>query len=381
MYMRKKICFVVSTPATAKAFLSNHIKELSRFYDVYLVANIAENENILLDLPVIEIKNVPIYRKINIFKDIKSLVLLKKYFSENKFDVVHSVTPKAGLIAMLSAKLAKVKHRIHIFTGQVWHTQSGFMKRLLMFLDKCIVWSATDILVDGASQRHFLIENKIIKESNSKVLGKGSINGVDTDIFVPNINIAKEVREELNIDEDSIVFMFLGRLNKDKGIIDLVDAFIILKKKYANIRLLIIGPDEENIITQIKSKYNELDSIVFYGATSFPYRMLQACDVFCLPSYREGFGTSVIEASLLEKPIICSDTYGLKETIIENKTGLRHKVGDVDSILKAMHFYIYDDKSRILFGRNGRKYVLENFSGKMLVEKWVQFYKELMNDV
>jgi glycosyltransferase involved in cell wall biosynthesis len=377
---RNKICFVVASPFTAHVFLKNHIKELTKFYDIYLVANFEGFDKINLNnLGIKEFKHIPIARDINLRKDLISLFLLRKYFRYKKFAAVHTVTPKAGLLGVFAARLVNVNKRIHIFTGQVWYTKTGLLKKMLMWLDSFIVWNATDILVDGESQRQFLIKNNIVKTSNSTVLGKGSISGVDTNRFQPNEAVKKEVRQELGITENEVVYMFLGRMNKDKGINELAIAFNTLNKKYNNVRLLLVGGDEKNMTKTIQQKVDNIEAAIFYGVTPTPERLLQACDVFCLPSYREGFGTSVIEASLLEKPVICSDTYGLMETIIENKTGLRHKVADVDSLFYQMEKLVNDNKLREELGREGRNYVLENFSAELISEKWLGFYKSKLN--
>jgi glycosyltransferase involved in cell wall biosynthesis len=375
--MKKKICFVVSSPFTAKAFLVNHIKALAVFYDVYLIANF---ENVNLDifkgLPITEIKNVAIPRDISLGKDFKVLLSLKSYFKEMEFDAIHTVTPKAGLLGIFAARLGCVKTRIHIFTGQVWHTKKGFFKQLLMVLDRFVVWNATHILVDGESQRQFLIQNNIVKDSNSFVLGRGSISGVDISRFFPNEDEKKSVRKELGISDSDVVYMFLGRMNVDKGIRELAQAFEKLNSQYSNLKLLLVGDDEGNMTEYIKKTITSLDKVIFYGSTPSPEKLLQACDVFCLPSYREGFGTSVIEASLMEKPVICSDTYGLAETIVENITGLRHKVADVESLYIQMEKLVEGAELRSKLGIGGRAYVLENFSAKQITEQWLEFYKK-----
>lgn len=377
---RKKICFVVPSLGTARVFLKNHIEELSAYFDIYLVANVHKEEMIFFtELPIKEIKNIKITRGISLISDFSALLNLCSYFKTMKFDAVHTVTPKAGLLGILASHLVSISNRIHIFTGQVWHTKKGVYKYFLMFLDRFTVWNATHILVDGQSQRQFLIKNKIVKETNSFVLGKGSISGVDTNKFIPNAFLKKEVRDELGIKENEVVYMFLGRMNSEKGIKELAEAFNSLRKKHANVRLLLVGDDEENMTPIIMQKVKDIESVIFYGVTPKPERLLQACDIFCMPSYREGFGLSVIEASLLEKPIICSDTYGLMESIIENKTGLRHKVADIDSLYLAMEKLFNDKNLVIALGKGGREYVLENFSAKIISEKWVEFYKKMFN--
>ena len=375
--MRKKICFVVSSPITAKAFLINHIKALSVFYDVYLIANFEnQSTDFFNNLPLKEIKNISIARDIHLFQDLKALLELRSYLKKMRFDAVHTVTPKAGLLGILAARLSGVKNRIHIFTGQVWHTKKGVFRSLLMFLDRFIVWNATHILVDGESQRQFLIKNKIVSDYNSFVLGKGSISGVDVTRFLPNNDEKKAIRNELGISEGHVVYMFLGRMNIDKGIRELAQAFEKLNIKYSNVKLLLVGDDEENMIPYIKKTVTFLDNVIFYGITPSPEKLLQACDVYCLPSYREGFGTSIIEASLMEKPIICSDTYGLMGTIVENQTGLRHKTADVNSLFIQMEKLVQNNELRNNLGKEGRKYVMNNFDSKLISEKWVEFYKK-----
>jgi len=373
--MKKKICFVVSAPITAKAFLIKHFEYLSKEFDITLVANFETQAD--FEVPFVKnTKHIAIHRSINPLKDFLALIQLYFFFKKESFHVVHSVTPKAGLLAMMSSWLSRIPTRIHIFTGQVWHTQSGFKKQFLKFLDRLLVWFTTHILVDGQSQRQFLIANKIITDKNSKVLGKGSISGVDVQKFNPSSEIRNLYRTQLNFQNNDIVFAFLGRMNTDKGILDLAKAFQKLHADFPNVKLLLIGFDEENMQEKIREMHTE--NIIYFGSTPKPQEVLQAADVFCLPSYREGFGTSVIEASLLELPIICSDTYGLAETIIENKTGLRHEVKNVAQLYNQMKLLVQNEETRTVLGKNGRQYVLEHFSADEISLQWLTFYKDIL---
>ena len=377
--MKKKICFIVSSPLTAKAFLLKHFEVLSEEFEISLVANF-ENEdlNTYKTLPLVHIKSIGIYRSINIIQDLKSLWHLTSYLKKMQFDAIHTVTPKAGLLGILAGKLAGTKNRIHIFTGQVWHTKKGFFKLVLKSIDKIIVKSATIILVDGESQKQHLIENKIVNKNNAFVLGKGSISGVDVNRFVPNEAVRKQMRSKLNLSNNQVVFMFLGRFNLDKGLIDLARAFQHLRIKNKGAVLLLVGFDEENLESKIRDIVNDKTEVIFTGSTSKPEDYLQAADVFCLPSYREGFGTSIIEASLMKLPVICSDTYGLMETIVENETGLRHKVKNINSLYTQM-VKLMDVQMRNEFGENGRNYVLNNFSAEIISKEWLEFYRLTLN--
>ncbi|RBA27879.1 glycosyltransferase family 4 protein [Flavobacterium tibetense] len=374
----KKICFVVSAPITAQAFLLKHFEYLSKEFDITLVANFETQAD--FEIPFVKnTKHIAIQRSIHPIKDLLALIQLFFFFRKESFHVVHSVTPKAGLLAMTAAWLSRIPIRIHIFTGQVWHTQLGFKKQFLKFLDRLLVFFTTHVLVDGQSQRQFLIANKIITDKNSKVLGKGSISGVDVQKFNPSSAIRNLYRAQLNFQHNDIVFAFLGRMNTDKGILDLAKAFQMLSADFPNVKLLLIGFDEEHMQEQIRK--TQIDNIIYFGPTPKPQEVLQAADVFCLPSYREGFGTSVIEASLLELPIICSDTYGLTETIIENTTGLRHEVKNVNQLYNQMRLLTEDATTRSYLGKNGRQYVLDHFSADEISLHWLKFYKTILNNV
>lgn len=376
--MKKKICFVISAPETAKVFLVRFFVELSQDFDIYLVVNCQDNSSISFVYPYVkEVKNIKICRNISVYKDLTALLFLASYLFQMQFDSVHSVSPKAGLLGILAAKIAGVPVRIHTFTGQVWHTKTGFLKYLLKNVDHFIVYCATHIIVDGESQRQFLVVNGIIKENNTKFSNKPGVSCVDTDKFTRNDIVRYNYRKELNVSNET-VFLFLGRLNVDKGVLDLAQAFSELTKKFSNTRLVFVGPDEENLQLKIQEICNQNASVIFYGATSKPQDVLQMADVFCLPSYREGFCESIIEASSLEIPVICSDTYGLMGTIVDDVTGLRHKVANVASILVQMEKMIENQDLRKELGKNGRQYVLNNFSAKIFTKRWVDFYKEVL---
>lgn len=376
--MKKKICFIVSTPYTAKAFLEAHFEVFSGFYDVYLVGNLDDSEiKDYANVHLIEIKHIPIHRKINIVQDIKALFLLTKYLKKNKFDAINTFTPKAGLIGITSGTLAGIKNRVHFFTGQVWHTKAGFFKRFLILLDKIVVALSTKVLVDGKPQQEFLVQNNIITSSNSKVLGRGTISGIDHDKFCPKPEIRQGLRASLNYKDDDIVFLFLGRLNIDKGILDLAQAFKRLLISYPSAKLLLVGPDEENIIPKLNEVLGA--NYHFYGSTNTPQELMQVGDVFCLPSHREAFGLSVIEASACGLPILCSDTYGLRDTIIDGETGLRHSTHNVNSIFDNMKILIQSKDLRMFLGNNGIAYTRTYFSKQNMSKLWLEYFNQLLS--
>lgn len=376
--MKKKICFVVAIPGTAQTFLSDHIKALAKEYDVFLVAN-SEKPEVLKNLPLTGYHVATIERGISIINDIKGVFALRRYFKDMHFDAVHSVTPKAGLLTALAGYLARIPVRVHIFTGQVWANKKGFSRWLLKLMDKIIAKLDTHILVDGEGQRQYLIKNGVVSEDKSTVLGKGSICGVNLSRFSPSKAVRDNIRAELNISKEALVFVFLGRLNHDKGMYELLPAFNRLAGERENVYLLLVGHDEENVAAH----FSEYDNIIpgknfcFYGLTNEPQRLLQAGDVFVLPTYREGFGSSVIEASAMGLPVICSDAYGVMDAMVDGVTGLRCKVGDEASLYNAMSAFVETPDLISRLGEAGRKRVQADFDGKEMSRLWVEFYREL----
>lgn len=374
----KKICFISAHPSSINVFLHDQIAALHREYAVYCVSNEADESKIFVEHDGYNC--VDIQRAIAIQKDIKALVLLYKYFRKEKFDSVHSVTPKAGLITAIAGFFAGVPVRIHIFTGQVWANKNGSMRWLLKFMDKVLVLFGNHFLVDGEGQRQFLIQQGILKEKKSRVLGKGSICGVNLGRFVPSKEVRIEKRNELGITDDKIVFVFMGRLNHDKGLYELLPAFDKIAGERKDVYLLLFGSDEENVQSHFGDYCNLIpkDNFLYYGATPEPQKMLQAGDVFVLPTYREGFGSSVIEASALGLPVICSDAYGVKDAMVDNVTGIRCKVGDVNSLYNAMKLFLEKPELINKLGEAGRNRVVKDFDGEIMTKHWVDYYHELV---
>lgn len=376
---KKKICFITAVPGTATAFLSSHIAALSKLYTVHFVSNFSDGA--VTGLKYDEFYNVDIARSISIGKDIKALFKLYRYFKVQKFAAVHSVTPKAGLLTAMAGWMARVPNRIHIFTGQVWTTRKGFMRWLLKTMDKVIVRLDTHILVDGCSQRSFLEKEGVLKPGRATVFGEGSISGVDTQRFKPDGEIRKEIRQQIGVKDDTLVFLFMGRLNHDKGIRELYEAFNRLAGEAKDVFLLLVGDDEEDYVSKLAQFPNINESnFYYYGETPTPEKVLNAGDVFVLPSYREGFGTSVLEAAAIGLPSITSDAYGVLDAAIEGETGLRCRVGDSQTLYDCMKYFDDHRDAVKTMGANSRERVLRDFPGERITEYWVEFYHSLLGE-
>lgn len=377
----KKIAFTVADPSSAGVFLYDHFTELVKEYNIHVIANFGTYDISKFKALNIICHNVPIQRKISIWNDLKALCAIRKIYKKEKFDSVHSVTPKAGLLNALAGKFAKIPHRIHIYTGQVWATRKGFMRSLLKFMDKIPAIFNTELLVDGMSQRKFLISEGLLKENNSYVLANGSICGVRLERFNISSEVRKAEREKFGFNEDDVVFIFLGRLNHDKGIGELYEAFDKLVVENPKAKLLLYGYDEEGYEEKAKNYSNIIrDKNFFYpGLTRTPFDALQAGDVFVLPTWREGFGSSVIEAQALSLPVITSDAYGVVDASVPEETGMRCKVNDPEGLRQCMKYYYDNPEIRRQHGINGRKRVEEKFDNKVVTQAWVEFYRKMLS--
>lgn len=376
--MRKSICFITAVPGTARAFLKGHIAALSKEYDVYLVADIQSEEEVA-GLALTGWHRIDIERKISIWRDIKAVWAAFRYFRKMRFDAVHSVTPKAGLVTALAAKLAGIRHRTHIFTGQVWATRKGVMRFVLKSIDKVIVLCDNHIMLDGLSQRAFMENKGVIPRGQARVFGSGSISGVDAERFVPDANARQEVRHHLRIKDSTVCFVFLGRLNRDKGIYELYEAFNRLAAE-RDVFLLMVGEEEEEDVSNLSAYSNIIDgkNFHYYGHTCEPEKVLCAGDVFVLPTWREGFGTSVIEAACVGLPSICSDAYGVLDSYVEGETGLRCHVSDSESLYQCMKEMYDNPEMRAEMGQKSRERALRDFNGADLTKYWVEFYKDIL---
>jgi glycosyltransferase involved in cell wall biosynthesis len=295
-------------------------------------------------------------------------------FRRYRFDLVHSVTPKAGLLAMTAAFLAGVNVRIHTFTGQVWATREGLSRWVLKNADRWIGWVSTSTLADSISQHRFLIEEGVISASRSNVLAQGSISGVDVSRFKPNAAARARIRGELHFSEDDVVFLYLGRLNRDKGLLDLASAFAGMDNAAA--QLLVIGPDEEGIGPQmLKRAEGNAGRVRFVGFSANPEEYMAAADVLCLPSYREGFGNVVIEAAAVGIPAIGSRIYGVVDAIAENETGLLFEAGNIEELKSCISLLCRDRELRARLGGQARERVLAQFTSERLASAWLDYYR------
>ena len=277
---------------------------------------------------------------------------------------------------MVAGYVASVQHRWHTFTGQVWATKHGPLRFILKNFDRVTVLFATKIFADSLSQTRFLSSESVIPLEQITVLGAGSIAGVDINRFQSNPTSRRTLRHSLGTSAETFVFVFVGRLVRDKGVFDLVKAFNNLSCTKSDFELWLVGPDEEAhsptliALTSVPSR-----PIRYLGATSTPEIFMSAADVLVLPSYREGFGSVIIEAAACGIPSIAYAVDGVVDAVSDGTTGLLVKAGDIDALASAMETLANDSELLHSLGVRARERAVRTFSSDEITDAWIQYYQ------
>ena len=322
---------------------------------------------------------VPMERHISIFKDMKALMALVKVFRREKPDMVHSMTPKAGLLCMLAAKMAHVPVRVHTFTGLVWSTAKGLKRRILMLTDWLTCACATHVIPEGEGVKADL--QRHITRKPMKVLGYGNVKGVDMERFSlrPEIVDAAKGLRSRNL----FTFLYVGRIVSDKGVNELVDAFGKLHTLNPHCRLVLVGKMEENLdplkpstlkkilalkgIRAVGEKRND-ELIAWYAAS----------DCFVLPSYREGFPNTVLEAGAMGLPSIVTDINGSREIVENGKNGIIIPPKDENALIEAMQQMLDNDSKRDSMATAARPMIASRFEKSFVQQCLLDFYHDIL---
>jgi glycosyltransferase involved in cell wall biosynthesis len=381
--MKPKVAIIISSPMMVNFFLISQINHLCEKFEITLITGISDNDVALNEDKInkkINIIRINMQRKISLFFDIITFFRLVKIFKIYKFDIVHSISPKSGLLAQIAAFFFGIQIRVHTFTGQVWASKSGLWRYLLKLVDRLIVKVSSNILVDSYSQRSFLMSENVVNHDNSKVLLNGSISGINEERFTPSQSSYRFFREENGLRNDSKIILFLGRLTKDKGVVDLILAFQKIILNNNNCYLLLVGPDEDNIVKKYVTSEQLNSKILCFEYTDKPEFFMQVSDLLCLPSLREGFGNVVLEAAMCKVPAVVSDIYGLKDVIEKDVTAFTFSPGNISKLTELLTELISNNHKINEMGDRAHKRAKYLFSTSSINESLVLFYNELLNN-
>lgn len=373
-----KILYVTTISMTLDYFLKGVMTDLVKAgNEVVAVSSPGEWMPSVKALEGVKVIEVPMERRISPFKDLRSLWRLYKVIRAERPDIVHSFTPKAGLLAMMASKLAGIKIRVHTFTGLVFPTSTGLKKRLLMTTDRVTCTCATHIIAEGQGVRKDLVDAGITRK-DVNVLGHGNIRGIDMDWYDRSADVM-ELADKLRV-PSVFTFLFVGRVVRDKGISELVEAFKGLAAE--NTRLVLVGPFEDDVdpVPEDVRKYiQEAPEIITTGEVLGKGLLAwyAASDCFVLPSYREGFPNTVLEAGAMGLPSIVTDINGSREIISDGVNGLIVPTHNSEALLEAMRKMLIDDDFRTGSASVSREMISSRFEQGYVRKCLYGFYKAI----
>jgi glycosyltransferase involved in cell wall biosynthesis len=361
-------------------FLMDQIRALSLAYDVSVC--VKHDDPQYFSKKLIDAKLVPtgILRKVSPLRDLLALISLMREFRRERYCLVHSTGPKGGLLGMLAAFLCGVPIRIHTFTGQVWTGHKGLSRLVLKSFDRLIAGLSTHSLVDSHSQMRFLLDERVIRSERAHVLAHGSISGVDATRFSPDPVARDIVRSSHGLSAQAMVFLYMARITQDKGALLMAEGFARYSATVqSDAHLLVVGPDEEGLIPSMRRIcVSCIERVHFLGYTSVPEQFIAASDILCLPSYREGFGTVLINAAAVGIPAIAARIYGSEDAVIDGVTGLLHRAGDADDLVRCMTELACNAQLRARMGLQARERACRDFSQEVVTAAVVDFYSRLL---
>ncbi|WP_265130435.1 glycosyltransferase family 4 protein [Chryseobacterium oranimense] len=383
-----KLIRTSTIPLSLNVLLKGQLKFLNEFYEVVGITSEGHLLDELKQREGIKTIEVNMERGISPWKDLVSLCRLYKILKIEKPVIVHSITPKAGLLTMLAGKIAGVPIRIHTFTGLIFPTRKGVVQKLLISMDQLLCWAATHIYPEGEGVKKDLLNYRITSKP-LKVIGNGNVNGIDLNYFSPE-QITDEQKEnlkkELNIHDTDFVFVFVGRLVGDKGINELVDAFSLLTKAenpQRRSKLLLVGPLEQELDPLHPDTLKEIErnpDILSVGFQKDVRPYFAVSHALAFPSYREGFPNVVMQAGAMGLPSIVSDINGCNEIIIENQNGVIVPVKNSEKLREAMTKIMSDQNYYDQLKINARSMIQSRYEQSLVWEALLGEYNKLVKE-
>lgn len=363
-----RICRISTVPYQVNVFLRNQIIDtLNRGHEVTVITS--HDPEVASFCVSVGVRYIPLSmeRRISPISDFISLVRLFKIYIDHRFDIVHSISSKAGFLSAIAGYLAKVPIRLHVFAGLPWETMSGIKRKIAIACDRLIVLLNTCCYADSNSQIDILYANGVSKIGLIKVLGIGSVAGVDLSRFSPKKYeaIKNELRKTLNIGQTDPIILFVGRVTRDKGISELVHSYYKIKNEIHNLHLIIVGPVDRDVdpvdddaMRLIKKDRN----IRLIGEDYEPEKYYAISDFLVMPSYREGFCNVVIEAAAMGKPTVATKVTGLIDSVVDGETGILVEVKSIDTLARAIASLMKDSAQIKKLGLRAQRRAIENFS-------------------
>lgn len=378
--MKKKFIILTTIPETFH-FFKGQINFLNNVFDVELVSSPGDKLNMVGAAENVVVHPIKMERDISFLKDFISLIKLILLFKKLKPEIVHGNTPKGALLSMLASWFARVPVRIYYIHGLRFEGDTGIKRNILLFMERFTCLLATDIFTVSFGVKENILKNKMTKKE-VQVVGNGSINGIDANFYCRENVMEGDLLATYKIPNNTLIFGFVGRLVGDKGINELVSVFKEINKKYTNTKLLLVGWTEDKLdplqeITKQEIKTNE--NILAVGAQSDVRPFLKIMNVFVFPSYREGFGVSIMEAAAMNLPVISSDISGCNEIIEDGFNGILVPPKSIESLFNAMELFIKQPEKIMQMSQVTRDRIIKKYNQDYIWKEALVKYQDLLN--
>jgi glycosyltransferase involved in cell wall biosynthesis len=384
---KPKLIRITTVPISLEKLLEGQLSYMQQFYDVTAIsAEKKRLEKYGLDNGVATF-HLDLTRKITPVKDLKAVYNLYRLLRKEKPLIVHSHTPKAGIVGMMAAYLARVPLRLHTVAGLPLMEAKGFKRKILDAVEKLTYRFAIRVYPNSKGLYDFIISEKFTNPRKLKVLGKGSSNGIDTHYFDPNIFSNEEkikLKNDWNIPNSDFVFVFVGRMVADKGVNEMVGAFQELWKTNQHCSLLLVGPFEDELdplLPTTNQAINSNDKIFHVGYQTDVRPFLAISNALAFPSYREGFPNVVLQSSAMGLPAIVSNINGCNEIITSGLNGIIIPVKDQAATMDAMEVLMNNTDLYSELKKNARPIIVENYSRQEMWECLLNEYKLLQTNL
>ncbi len=378
MKQKIKLFRIATIPTSLESLLKGQLRMLNEHYEVVAVSSPGESMSVLRDREGVRTIEVPMERRISLVKDFISLLRMIWLFARERPDMVHSITPKAGLISMLAGWITRVPVRMHTFTGLVFPTATGRMQQLLIWMDRLTCACATHINPEGEGVKRDLIAYRITKKP-LHVIANGNVNGIDLAYFDRTDEIMKQAATYRK--EGSFTFCFVGRMVRDKGINELVSAFIRLHKQHPQARLLLVGHFEKEldpVSPETEKAIMEHPAICFVGFQPDVRPFLAVSDALVFPSYREGFPNVVIQAGAMGLPSIVTDINGCNEIVLPNENGVIIPPRNEEALYLAMENFLLHPEGIQHMAEKARPLIASRYDQKIVWKALLNEYKRII---
>ncbi|MBK8519611.1 MAG: glycosyltransferase family 4 protein [Chitinophagaceae bacterium] len=382
----KKLIRITTVPMALRYLLPGQMRFMAgNGFDVLMISADGKELAEVIEMEQCRHIIVPMTRKITPLADLNCLFRLIKIFRKEKPDIVHTHTPKAGLLGMLAAKICGVKVRIHTVAGLPLMVEKGFKYQLLKFIEKLTYAAASQVWPNSHSLMHFISKNKLCQTTKLSIIAKGSTNGIQINRFSKehlDEKLIHEIKEQIHYSAEQTYLLCIGRLVKDKGLVELVHVFTQLQKDNANLKLILVGEYEHALDPLPAATLLEIEndpSIIHINWSNRVEYFMHLANFFVFPSHREGFPNVLLQAGSMGLPVICSHITGNIDIVTNNETGLIFESGNEQQLLKLLQYALLHPQHMQDMAKKLQQQVSENYRQENIWQNMLQAYKSLVN--